>query len=59
MISPAKGIMKMFERFKELVCKHSWAIDFYSLEHVFGKKVYEQYCMKCGKRHTEKVQRDY
>ena len=49
----------MFERFKELVCKHSWAIDFYSLEHVFGKKVYEQYCMKCGKRHTEKVQRDY
>jgi len=48
----------MFEKFKELVCKHDWAIDFYSIERVLGKKLYKQYCTKCGKRHTEKVQRD-
>lgn len=49
----------MFDKLKELVCKHDWAIDFYSMERVYGHKTYERYCIKCGKRHPERVQRDF
>ena len=59
MTSLRERLKIMFEKFKELVCKHSWAIDFYSVEHVYGKKVYEQFCVKCQKRHPTRVQRDY
>lgn len=58
-MSLIERLRKMFDKLKELVCKHSWAIDFYSLERVYGHKTYEQFCVKCGKRHPNRVQRDY
>jgi hypothetical protein len=51
-------LKKMFDKLKELVCRHNWATDFYTLERVFGHKTYEQYCVKCGKRHPNRVQRE-
>jgi len=54
-VLPIGRMKKMFDKLKSLTCKHSWAIDFYTIDRIYGYKSYERYCLKCGKRHSQRI----